>query len=81
MLLPRAFLQTINNSGRVLTFTYVIRVYKYTKLWVTNTLNLFLKHSVSPIPSNCLITKMHDGLLTVTKFKRQVRRGKHKTCT
>lgn len=50
MLLPSAFLQTISNSLRVLTSTYVIRVYKCTKLWVINTLDLFFKHSIVPSP-------------------------------
>lgn len=50
MLLPSAFLQTISNSLGVLTSTYVIRVYKCTKLWVINILNLFFKHSISHFP-------------------------------
>lgn len=76
MLLPSAFLQTTNNSLRVLTFTCVIGVYKCTKLWVINTLNLFFRHSISPFPSNCLITKKHEGLLTAAKCEKQSKGGK-----
>ena len=43
-----------------------------------NTLNSFAKHSVSPSPPNCLITKMHKGLLILAKDKKQGRRGKHR---
>lgn len=76
MLLPSAFLLTINNSLRVLTFTCVIGVYKCTKLWVINTLNLFFKHSIIPFPSNYLITKKHKGLLTAAKCEKQSKGGK-----
>lgn len=70
MLLPSAFLQTINNSLRVLTFSCVIGVYKCTKLWVINTLNFFFKHSISPFPFNCSSTKKHKGLLTAATYKK-----------
>lgn len=51
MLLPSAFLQTISNSLRVLTSTYVIRIYKCIKLWVINILkHTFFKHSISHSP-------------------------------
>lgn len=51
MLLPNAFLQIRNNSLRgVLTFTYVIRVYKCTKLLVINTKLIFQTFN-KPIPA------------------------------
>lgn len=76
MALPSAFLQTRNNSLRVLTFTCVTGAYKCTKLRGINTLNLFFKHSISPFPSNGLITKKHKELLTAAKCEEQSKGGK-----
>lgn len=69
MLLLSAFLQTISNSLSLLTFTYVIRVYKCTKPWVINSLNLFFKHN-SP--------KMfdHKEALRVTNCQNLRKQGK-----
>lgn len=78
MLLPSAFLQTINNSLRVLTFTCVIRVYKWTKLWVINTLNLFFKHSVSPFPPKLFDYKETQSITHNGKDKKRGRGSKYR---
>lgn len=50
--------------------TQLIRVYKCTKLWVTNTFSIFFKDSVSPCPPNSLISRKHNGLPSMAKPKQ-----------
>lgn len=77
MLLPSA-LQTINNSLRVLTYTCVIGSLQMYKTLGNKHLKLIFQHSVSPFPSNCLITEKHKGLLTVAKCESQRKGGNYR---